>query len=85
VRPIFHEKSVVAERPAPSAARPQGLCLDKGYDYAEVRALLQEFGFPAHIRSRGEEAKALARGEPLIEVQWDRYPRPMLASTAGNS
>jgi transposase len=32
-----------------------GLCLDKGYDYDEVRELVEEFGFTAHIRSRGEE------------------------------
>jgi hypothetical protein len=32
---------------------------DKGYDYDEVRDLLEEFGFTAHIRARGEEAKAL--------------------------
>ena len=35
---------------------PQGMCLDKGYDYDVIRDLLDEFGFIAHIRSRGEEA-----------------------------
>ena len=48
--------SLVVERPVPTAEQPQGLCLDKGYDYAEVRAIVQEFGFTAHIRGRGEEA-----------------------------
>ncbi|GAC1563761.1 MAG: hypothetical protein NVS2B7_37730 [Herpetosiphon sp.] len=51
--------SIVIERPAPSAAQPQGMCLDKGYDYADVRATLEEFGFTAHIKARGEEAKEL--------------------------
>ena len=51
--------SLVVERPAPTAGQPQGMCLDKGYDYDEVRELLAEFGFTAHIRSRGEEAQAL--------------------------
>ncbi len=32
------------------------MCLDKGYDYAEARRTLEEFGFTDHIRSRGEEA-----------------------------
>mgnify|MGYP003379475553 CR=1 FL=1 len=41
--------------------RQQGMCLDKGYDYQEVRDILAEFGFTAHIRSRGEEAKELAQ------------------------
>jgi len=37
------------------------MCLDKGYDYPEVRDMLDEFGFTAHIRPRGEEAKAIKR------------------------
>ena len=52
-------ESIVVERPAPSDEQPQGMCLDKGYDYDEVRAILQEFGFTAHIRGRGEEAQAI--------------------------
>jgi len=50
-----------ADRPEPSPDEPQGLCLDKGYDFDEVRAIVEEFGFTAHIRSRGEEARALKR------------------------
>lgn len=53
--------SLVVERPEPTAERPQGLCLDKGYDHDEVRDILREFGFTAHIRARGEEAVALKR------------------------
>jgi putative transposase len=51
--------SLVVARPEPTAEHPQGMCLDKGYDYQEVRDILAEFGFTAHIRSRGEEAQAL--------------------------
>jgi putative transposase len=51
--------TIVVERPAPTEEEPQGLCMDAGYDYAEVRATLVEFGFTAHIRGRGEEARAL--------------------------
>jgi transposase len=51
--------SVVVKRPQPTAAQPQGLCLDKGYEYQEVRDILAEFGFTAHIRSRGQEAQAI--------------------------
>ena len=53
-------ESIVTERPEPTQDAPQGMCLDKGYDYDEVRALLDEFGFTAHIRSRSEEARELA-------------------------
>jgi putative transposase len=50
---------VVVERPEPTPEHPQGVCLDAGYDYREVRDLLAAFGFTAHIRSRGEEAREL--------------------------
>lgn len=52
--------SLVVARPHPTPDKPQGMCLDKGYDYALVRALLTEFGFTTHVRSRGEERQALA-------------------------
>jgi transposase len=48
-------QSIPVERPLPCAQAPQHLCLDKGYDYEEVRQLAETFGFVAHIRSRGEE------------------------------
>src|SRR2546422_2182640 len=51
-------ESIPIPRPEPTAEAPQGLCLDKGYDYEEVRDLLAEFGYTAHIRCRGEEAQA---------------------------
>lgn len=51
--------SLVIKRPQPTEAQPQGMCLDKGYDDQEVRDILAEFGFTAHIRSRGEEAQAI--------------------------
>ena len=62
--------SIVVARPAPSAERPQGMCLDKGYDYTEVRDLLAEFGFTAHIRSRGEEARELAQEAGKRARRW---------------
>ena len=52
-------QGLVIKRPEPTAKQPQGVCLDKGYDYDEVRDLLREFGFTAHIRTRGEEANDL--------------------------
>ena len=57
VRPTLD--SLVVKRPQPTEAQPQGMCLDKGYDYQEVRDILEAFGFTAHIRSRGEEAQAM--------------------------
>jgi putative transposase len=52
-------ESIPVERPEPTEANPQGMCLDKGYDYDDTRALVEEFGFTAPVRARGEEAKEL--------------------------
>ncbi len=52
-------ESLEVPRPAPTRKSPQGMCMDKDYDRAQVRALLKEFGFTAHIRARGEEAQSL--------------------------
>lgn len=63
-------KSIVVKRPRPTKKRPQGMCLDKGYDYAEVRDTLREFSFTAHIRARGEEAQALKRHAGARARRW---------------
>ena len=55
--------SLPVQRPEPTPAQPQHLCLDKGYDYEEVRALAEAFSFVAHIRSRGEEATEKQAGQ----------------------
>ena len=41
----------------------QGLCMDAGYDYDEVREVAWEFGYTSHIRRRGEEVKARKAGQ----------------------
>ena len=63
-------ESIPIERPEPSAEKPQGMCLDKGYDYDEVRELLCEFGFTAHIRARGEEAQAIKQEVGYKARRW---------------
>jgi putative transposase len=62
--------SLVVERPEPTSEQPQGMCLDKGYDYDEVRELLDECGFTAHIRARGEEAQALKQEAGFRARRW---------------
>lgn len=52
-------ESIPISRPRPSRRHPQGLCLDKGFDYDEVRDLAREFFYTPHIRARGEEAQAI--------------------------
>ena len=61
-------ESIPIERPKPSKKRPQHLYFDRGYDYAEARELADEFGFTAHIRSRGDEQ--LAREAGMRARRW---------------
>lgn len=63
-------EALVVARPEPTLEQPQGLCLDKGYDYDELRALVNAFGFTAHIRARGEEANALKRNAGFTARRW---------------
>jgi len=44
--------------------------LDKAYDSAEVRDLVKEFGYTAHIRARGEEAQAIKRKAGFKARRW---------------
>jgi transposase len=75
-------ESIAIERPLPTLheaeeeqqqqqqQQQQGMCLDKGYDYDEVREILKEFGFTAHIRARGEEAQAIKREAGYKARRW---------------
>jgi putative transposase len=62
--------SLVVARPEPSAEHPQGMCRDAGYDYAEVDAIWQEFGFTAQVRPRGDEAQAIKREAGFRARRW---------------
>ena len=57
-------------RPRPTTARPQGLCLDKGYDYPIIRELCRLFGFVAHIRPRGQEAALIKHRRGYRARRW---------------
>ncbi len=63
-------RSMPMKRPRPTRNQPQGLCLDKGYDYDSVRDLVQEFGYTAHIQARGEEAQAIKRQAGFKARRW---------------
>ncbi|WP_158611670.1 transposase [Teichococcus wenyumeiae] len=51
-------QAIPVKRPKPTRRQPQHLCLDKGFDYDEPRALAAEFGFTLHLHTRGEEVRA---------------------------
>ena len=63
-------ESLPVQRPTPTRKRPQGMCLDKGYDYDEARDLVAEFGYTAHIRARGEEAQAIQHEAGFKARRW---------------
>ena len=62
--------SIPIERPKPTKTRPQGLCLDRGYDYEPVRELVAERGYTAHIRTRGEEIELKLRTPGWRARRW---------------
>jgi transposase len=62
--------SIPVDRPEPTPEQPQGMCMDKGYDYEEVRQIVEEFGFTAHIKARGEEAKEIKRRAGFKARRW---------------
>jgi transposase len=56
-------------------ARPAGrgrqhICLDKGYDYAEVGELVKELGFTAHNARRGEAPRPVREGARRKARRW---------------
>lgn len=55
--------SIVVQRPAPTILHPQGLNLDKGYEYSEVERDARVFGFELHLRRKGEMKKKCKRGK----------------------
>jgi len=63
-------ESIPVSRPEPTKRTPQGMCLDKGYDYDSVRDLVKEFGYTAHIKARGEEAQAIKHQAGFKARRW---------------
>jgi hypothetical protein len=57
-------------RPSPIDECPQGLCLDRGYDYPQVRELAVAQRFEPHIRTRGEELAEKVRDPTWRARRW---------------
>jgi putative transposase len=60
--------------PAPEADAAEieeHLCLDKGYDYGDIRELIEGvYQYTSHVRSRGEEIRELDRAEGEQARRW---------------
>lgn len=63
-------ESIPLRRPRPTKHRPQGLCLDKGYDYSEIDALVEEFRFTGHIARRGQPQQRVKRTAGIKARRW---------------
>ena len=46
-------ESMMIERPKPTKKHPQNMCLDKGFDFPEIDALVEKWGYTAHIARKG--------------------------------
>jgi putative transposase len=62
--------SIPIDRPEPAAGDKHNLCLDKGYAYDEVRELVEEFGFTAHIPAKGKPAEEVKRKARQKARRW---------------
>jgi transposase len=71
-RKLFRQTlaSIPVERPRPTEEEPQGICLDKAYDFDEVRESADEFEFTKQIKARGEEAQEIKRKAGQKARRW---------------
>ncbi len=46
--------AIFFERPSPEDII-QNICMDKGCEFTDIRKLVEEYGYTAYIKSRGEE------------------------------
>jgi len=68
-------ESIPVQRPKPTRKRPQGMCLDKGYDYQEARELVDESG-TRHISEPAERKPRPSNMRPASRrvVGWSSEP-----------
>jgi transposase len=63
-------ESIPVDVPDPERGGRQNLCLDKGYAYDEVREVVREFGFTAHIPPKGQGAQEVKRAARHKARRW---------------
>jgi transposase len=72
-----HDKRLVEDTldnmpftPPPTDKVKQNMCLDKGYDYKDVRQTLIECGYVPHIVARGEESQQKKKTPKYRARRW---------------
>jgi transposase len=63
-------KNIVVKRPRQRKNHRHHLCADKGYDGSGPRQTMVKLGYVPHVRSRGEEVKALKRTKRYKPRRW---------------
>jgi len=63
-------EAIVVERPPPTAAAPQHLCLDADYDNASSRATVAEYGYTPHICPKKKEERGQGRRRGVKARRW---------------
>lgn len=53
--------SIIIRRPSPMCYHPQHICLDKGFDYLEIKEAVIKRKYIPHIRHRGEDLKHIVK------------------------
>jgi putative transposase len=62
--------AIVVERPEPTPAQPQHLCLDKGYDNPTGHRTVEEHHYQPHIRPIGEAKPKPQKGNRHPARRW---------------
>lgn len=63
-------EAMMVKRPRPTTAEPQHMCMDKGYDYPEIRDLIEAKKYVAHIKARGGEEKERRKNKRFKARRW---------------
>lgn len=63
-------EAIVVERPPPTKAQPQHLCLDADYDNPKGRQAATEAKYTPHIRPKGERKQGCARSRGHKPRRW---------------
>lgn len=63
-------ESIPVDRPSVAQTGKQHICLDRGYDNAEIEALMKAFGFTAHIARRGKPTQKVKKTARKKARRW---------------
>ena len=62
--------AIVVQRSTPTERRGKHLCADAGYTGESARSIIEEHGYIAHVKGRGQEAKEKRRHPTKRARRW---------------